>query len=79
MVVRLVEFQVKKLDKALVVVGSLGEETEASAVGAVVVGNLQEEKVVVCLEEVLVEFVVVWLAEFGVDSVVIWLMEFLMV
>ena len=38
--------------------------------GAVVVGNLEEEKeVVVCLEDSLVESVVVWLAEFGVDFV----------
>lgn len=65
-------------------VGSLGEETEESAVGEVVVGNLEEEKkVVVCLEEALVEFVVMWLVEFEVDfvvaSAVVWLMEFLMV
>ena len=65
-------------------VESLGEETEESAVGEVVVGNLEEEKkVVVCLEEALVEFVVVWLVEFEVDfvvaSAVVWLMEFLMV
>ena len=51
-------------------VGSLGEKTEESVVGAVVVGNLEEEKeVVVCLEDSLVESVVVWLAEFGVDFV----------
>lgn len=78
------EFQVEKLEKALVVVGSLGEKTEESAVGVVVVGNLEEEKkAVVCLEETLVEFVVVWLAEFEVNfvvaSAVVWLMEFLLV
>ena len=72
------------MEEALRVVGSLGEETEESAVGEVVVGNLEEEKkVVVCLEEALVEFVVMWLVEFEVDfvvaSAVVWLMEFLMV
>lgn len=72
-------------DKLVVVVaGSLGEEVEESVVGAVVVGNLEEEKeVVVYLEGSLVESVVVWLAEFEVDfvaaSVVVWLVELVMV